>query len=251
MDRFLGAKLKVQRAQEHIQNLGRMLEAFQDTDFYSVSINENPKTGHKALSVRITKALPEIAPLVIGDAIHNLRAALDLLAYETVSAITGEEAPKVYFPFSSKRENLKDAKGYGAIQAASPEVARFITDTIQPYETGNRALWGLNKLDILDKHRLLIPTGQVTQISVTRFTDEGKDATETVIFGHDGLGGMDVFHTAGNLNIKSYRKPLVTIFFGPETPFNGQDICQVLIMRVIDIQRIIQAFTKAGYGRKS
>lgn len=28
---------------------------------------------------------------------------------------------------------------------------------LKPYKGGNEPLWGLNRLDILDKHRLLVP----------------------------------------------------------------------------------------------
>jgi hypothetical protein len=217
-------------------------------DFYNIAVKKDAMSEMSWLSIRILKRMPDVIALPIGDAVHNLRAALDLIVYETIQAINGKPSRKAAFPFNADRENLLRSAEYGAIQKVSADAATLILDTIKPYKTGNFPLWGLNKLDVIDKHHLLIPTAHVTGFTVERVRDSGDKVTESFAFGWDDVVGIDTLHTKGDLKIESYSKPVTTIFFGPETPFKAQPVLEVLTMRVIDVQRIIQQFAKAGFG---
>ena len=74
---FNDAKLKIKRANEHIQQLYTLLHGFLKGDFCKFSIEHNTDTGSYFLKLKHTKLLPDAVPLLIGDSIHNLRAALD------------------------------------------------------------------------------------------------------------------------------------------------------------------------------
>jgi len=242
---FDNSKLKIKRAQEHIDELNRLIDFFIKTDFCAISSETDPKTGSYTLSFSVTKSLPDDIALVIGDAVHNLRGALDLLLYEIIA----DES--THFPFYPDRESLVASKRYRFIEKAAPEVARYIADTVKPYETGNRALWGLHRLDIIDKHHLLIPTLQVTGITIFDAVANNNVVIKDQHIAIEGIGRINAIRGPGKLHIKSYGKPEISILFGPETPFHGQPVLEVLIMRVVDIQKIVTAFEKAGFGRRS
>jgi hypothetical protein len=107
-------------------------------------------------------AIPERLSLIAGDAIHNLRSALDYLAYELaeISSPGGFDESRIFFPISDGRDNhearLRD------IRSILRQDAIDALRVLQPYRGGKghgNTLWCLHRLDILDKHRLLITVG--------------------------------------------------------------------------------------------
>jgi hypothetical protein len=101
--------------------------------------------------------------LAVGDAIHNLRSALDHLAYQLVDIGTEGKGPfeDVYFPISRNAaiyEKAKVRKVAGMVKEAIGAI-----DAVKPYGGGNDLLWDLHRFDILDKHRLLILVGSAFQ----------------------------------------------------------------------------------------
>ncbi len=93
---------------------------------------------------------------MIGDVVHNLRAALDHLACQLVIHGGGKVTPKTEFPIKASLANFRKKVGEH-LASASPLAVLFV-ETCKPYKGGNRALWPLHRLDIEDKHRMLIPT---------------------------------------------------------------------------------------------
>jgi hypothetical protein len=97
-----------------------------------------------------------------GDIVHNLRSALDHLAYHLVAVglecspfmpLTEREMRHIYFPIaetSEKYESEKPAKVKGMLLEAVEAI-----DRLKPYKGGNPALWRIHELDNIDKHRTL------------------------------------------------------------------------------------------------
>src|SRR5208283_262997 len=89
---------------------------------------------------------------ITGDAIQNLRAALDYLACSLWSRANSGEC-KICFPISDsatkyKSEGLRKVKGIG--KDAIKEIS-----AIEPYYGGKGEMfWRLHRLSIIDKHRL-------------------------------------------------------------------------------------------------
>lgn len=99
---------------------------------------------------------PKNYRLIVGDAIHNMRAALDFMAVEVVK-LNGKSAKGVYFPFSSDAAALD-----GAIKSKNfykaPDQAIALLKATQPYRGGNDLLRALHDLDIQDKHHRIEPS---------------------------------------------------------------------------------------------
>jgi hypothetical protein len=99
--------------------------------------------------------------LLIGDAAHNLRTALDFLAYALArDANPGVDLGQIYFPISESF--AKYQSGLRGKTKGIPQAAIDALSLIQPYGGGNDDLWGLHQLDIIDKHRLLVTTVMIT-----------------------------------------------------------------------------------------
>jgi hypothetical protein len=92
----------------------------------------------------------------IGDAIQNLRSALDHLATHLVDIGTLPRAKLPYYPIFESAPKYMAGKT-GKIEGAGPEAIRAI-DATEPYGGGKGwVLWELQTLNNRDKHRLLIP----------------------------------------------------------------------------------------------
>ena len=169
MKPFHGPKLKVRRAEYHISDLRTRIDTFLARDPYRIELAENPETGKPAWFVRITEDLSDDIPLVVGDAVHNLRSALDLLACDLVRLIPGKSDKGVAFPFANSEKKLKDEIKSRNIRRAGPDVVDRI-ERLKPYKGGCDALWAIHDLDITDKHKLILPTvflGGIPNVATT------------------------------------------------------------------------------------
>src|SRR5271157_5940725 len=85
-----GIRLKIKRADHHIHDLDLESQRFLGSNPYLASPKYNPdirKTEYRAIMCKtIWGSIPSIA----GDAIHNLRSALDDLACQLVLAANGK-----------------------------------------------------------------------------------------------------------------------------------------------------------------
>src|ERR1700719_482762 len=95
MTSFDSARLKIQRANRHIENLQAVLTEFSAGKFYEFVVDGKPG----ALVTRLLKPFPDDIPLIIGDAVHNLRSALDHLVTAIVQP-SSVKRPDRLFPFA-------------------------------------------------------------------------------------------------------------------------------------------------------
>jgi hypothetical protein len=205
-----------------------------NTNPHAVLVETDPDTGYDSLKFEPSEPVPEQFMCIAGDALHNLRTALDFVANDIEFSHTGKRTKHTKFPVSDTRDKLVAAIN-GRFKHKAPErIIDFIVDVIQPYETGDgKAIWALHALDIEDKHRLLVPHVEFQWLRQIRYidengeefelpewattknhpskfptgkrkveiTDKGK-ATVSVVFAHGlPLGGKHVFPTLNNLAV--------------------------------------------------
>jgi hypothetical protein len=114
--------------------------------------------------VRVRDVPPAIS-LAAGDIIHNLRGALDHLAFQLYLIGPGGQAggagSRIYFPIADDAAKYK-AESPRKIKGLARAAIKAI-DAIEPYKGGQTdksdALWRLEKMNNIDKHRLLIAVG--------------------------------------------------------------------------------------------
>ena len=152
-------ELKLRRAAEHLTMLDEQIDDWLDGAYHYFS-ELNPQTGEKHIRVRVLNPPPATLRLLIGDCLHNLRSALDNLAYEL--AVAHHRGPLPYpffqtseFPIFKRPMNPDERrKKIGCIHPR----AQVIIRKLQPYQ--HRVtywldpLWQLHQLNNVDKHRL-------------------------------------------------------------------------------------------------
>jgi len=165
-EHFYGPKLKIQRAKRHVNNLHRVITRFQKRNPYRLVVEDRGHPGQYAGTLRIKEEMPEDIPLILGDAIHNLRATLDILTCDVVRLYGGDGAvtKQTKFPFCVEGgANDLDSVVKKRLVESTPEDVLTLFRNTKPYEGGNEALCVLHDLDIEDKHRTLISVVNVVE----------------------------------------------------------------------------------------
>lgn len=164
-EKIKSIRVKVERAKQHLRDLETARDGFIASTPYAIQSEFNPQTGYDEFTVTNIQTPPDEIGTIVGDAIHNLRSALDHLAYQLVLANRQNPSSQTCFPIyddAAKYNSGRTGKLKGMAQDAIDAI-----DNIKPYLGGEDIFWYLHKLDIADKHHALLFTITcVTEISL-------------------------------------------------------------------------------------
>lgn len=233
---FAASKLKIERANRHISDLDQTLNAFRESKPYRIVIEKDSDPEMCRLVVRTGIELPSEFSAIIGDAVHNLRAALDLLACDLVRQ-NGGDVEEVYFPFCANGNDLELMIKKRHIDRAAPQVVDIIR-SLKPYTGGNVALRGIHDLDITDKHKLLIPI-----IAINRIQNFAPTMGGFPMFTLQNVGLLNavdgrvvaVLPIPENYKIGQNFDPIIDIAFGEGQPF----IYEALIPTLHQVSQLV------------
>lgn len=194
---FAVATEKANRASVHLNHLKTTISSGQ---CFSARLTQRRHEARRSLHVDIDPVPLEVG-MMLGDVLHNLRASLDYLAWELVEAAGGVPDKDTYFPFCKTREQLEKDLKKKSIRHAGSEVHQVILNIIRPYPDGNKVLWALHWMNIIDKHRVVLPLVAVGQLIGISFRTGGimlENATVAV-------------ETGGRINLADSCEPIVVI----------------------------------------
>ena len=102
---------KADRAQSHLRSLDRLVAEFRASEPYTVVPRPTDTPGRTEYRLHIHKPMPPEISTTIGDILHNLRSALDSLAYEIAlrgldRPMTTEEERACVFPVTETPERF-------------------------------------------------------------------------------------------------------------------------------------------------
>ena len=226
---FRDANLKLDRAKIHIADLDRAVSILQKT--YTSTIENDSIAGIQELKHIIPNYEDVMAKLalVVGDAIHNLRAALDYAWYSTIRI----HAPKIAadfskFPIGKSKERLKRTLERIKINSECPALFELMLNEFQAYKGGgDDFLWTLNDFDISDKHIFLLgfsPHASITEITV-------EDEQGHVVTGSTRLMQTDppyCFRFKKSWKIKDKGRMSFEIAFKEAGIFKGVQVLEML-----------------------
>jgi hypothetical protein len=173
------------------------------------------ESGQRRIKAIRIKEFPPGIPLIIGDAVHNLRTAFDYI----MVAITGDERSAL--PVGKTRDDV-----YKKLQSIKPDLATFIIDEIQPYQRGQFLLWELSVLDRIDKHRLILPTSNQAHRLGVEVEDQSGKRTKAWFTVGDNFSTTHTF--PGPITVRNEGYPALSVHFGSGTPFEGQPVLETL-----------------------
>lgn len=235
---FSDARAKIERAKEHIKNLEWRIVRLEDS--YSAVIEAHPELSYKVIKYDLTdtSAIQDIS-LIIGDVLHNLKCALD---YGWVATLGKHAAhainDKTQFPTHETRDALKNALTDSKKNLGADIIVLMLTK-IQPYAGGNDALWSVKKLNILDKHRLLLPVIRYTSIvGLEMENHSGEPMTGSVPTTMQAPPWY--IRVEDGWNVKDKGKPSVGILFDEGTPVDYLDVTSTLSHFVEVVLRVLE-----------
>jgi hypothetical protein len=169
--------LKTARAKQHIDNLSAEVAAFVQGGTYGVRAEPGDQPGETIYRLRMSRPIPAHLSTIIGDALHNLRSALDCVACELARRHVGrplseKEERACQFPISGDPDEVNDffsdrrrAALYGARERQAIRDVRpgWLHDYVARHgqtdlserdeEVAYDNLTLLNRLSNIDKHR--------------------------------------------------------------------------------------------------
>jgi hypothetical protein len=168
------AFLKIDRAAKHIEELNELVH---QTRPFGYIVETDTETGQRTAFPTKNEAVINAMALIIGDVVHNLRSALDHAYWLIVCGTErerffsifrshrppAEREALVQFPFAKDAKSLNDALRRRFAHYAGTGFFCALRQ-LRPHGPpgGNDLLYLIHQVDILDKHRLLIPIGDYT-----------------------------------------------------------------------------------------
>jgi len=185
---FPTSRAKIARAEEHRKVIEPEIKAFVESDPITLRSEHNLKRSKEPIRIAyfVTKvsSAPPCWPLVAGDSIQNIRAALDHAVWAIVVEQSGAKfaeanSRKIYFPITDKASRFPHRQ-LAQLGLTPPVIA--VIEQAQPYvrqQSAPRddALWMLRALSNVDKHRLLhviTIIGEEATVRTTPFLFNGK-----------------------------------------------------------------------------
>ena len=153
-DRFANITAKIERAEKHINDFATEWIAFVRCAYEVVPDKDLDEAGRRNFRLRVKEEIPYSLSTIIGDAVGNLRAALDYVIYQLLDAKGVEVSRHHYFPISPDAAGFETS--YQAKVKGVGDEAESLIKALKPYKGGTDGFWHLNELCRTDKHRLLL-----------------------------------------------------------------------------------------------
>ncbi len=242
-DKFFRSKLKIERAKRHIQELSNGIVDYLKARPFRVVVEKDPNSPNHLWTLRVKNEVPCHLSAIIGDAIHNLRASLDLLASDLVS-MAGGSTKNVYFPFGDDADGFEEMIKKRHLDQAGDDVVEMVR-SLKPYKGGNELLRTIHDLDITDKHKTLIPTAHYAGIKNFQMLNASGPLL-TINNMHcgpirDGMVLMSL-PPARNVSIGQTFQPSLRITLNEGPLARDKDIIEALKEFTSLIERIVRTF---------
>jgi hypothetical protein len=130
-----------------------------------------------------------------------------------IEGLGGTVTRDTHFPIAETRKAVIDAIEKGAIDGTTLDVATVIIEIMEPYKGRNDSLYTLHRLDILDKHRMIIPTYSMSPLIFTEGGQPtGPDVYSEAIHVNFRRGKVQEQYVSGNLQLQRNHKSIVFVF---------------------------------------
>jgi hypothetical protein len=161
-----GCWAKVARARDHIGALEEFETAFLKRRPNYVRFDKESEPPWVLLRA-VIEPVPLVFSTIAGDVVHNLRSALDHLAWQIVLSEESQPGRHTFFPICAAEADfdskVRDPPEYrrSPLHGIDPAGEKWaLIEGFQPYKTDHpfrTSLYALNSLWNRDKHRWLLP----------------------------------------------------------------------------------------------
>lgn len=257
MDILESAKAKIDRARHHIDELTVSIDDYLKQNPFKLVRRFNPSTNSLSISIKTSILVPNNIPLIIGDAAHCLRSALDYIYWDIMDPLV-DQKKFIQFPiYGNTDESKRDMMAARLAQKAPKNVVKEI-ELSEPHPGGKYGIHELNDIDIQDKHKLLIVAGRAADIKANLiniilpemppiqgngsiiYTGEGDDVFV--------LSGLPLHHPTVRRGAceEELDVPIVFDIVFANGPFAGTNV----VLKLVELTANIEARCKAIWAEK-
>jgi hypothetical protein len=238
------ARLKLQRAEDHMVEFNRRMAEFRATDPWHVIRDLEGDGVEHLYRVEIRAEPPPYLGTIIGDFFHNVRSAFDSIAYDLSMTSTPlpskKQQRRIGFPFSRTQKSFEDAISKQlrfVARKAQKEINR-----LQPYLSWDPS-WGDQPHDLLtigdanniDKHRFVHPVPAFPFTFMWTRPHGVPDPTQEIIVPSGSLltSGQELARFV-------FEEPQqVDLNFHPsiDVTFDGKEVASLQLKRLLELVR--------------
>lgn len=173
-----GCRGKLARAEELWDELGVSLVEFLDPRPFQTEGSFDAGPSEWVVYFRVNEEPPLRWGILIGDVVHNLRSALDHLAWQLVLLNGGEPSWRTQFPIYNDEEGFRRAQGGQSQISGMSDEDQQLVEELQPFqhpagEEKPHHLVVLQSLSNVDKHRVVHTT--LVQTAGSQFRIHGLE----------------------------------------------------------------------------
>ncbi|MDT7711630.1 MAG: hypothetical protein QOG46_319 [Pseudonocardiales bacterium] len=229
--------LRIDRADEHLKEIGRLAHAYEISEPYTVRSEFDLARREFVYRLRRVHDPDQRIAVVVGDLLHNLRSALN---YCMGGLVPSSRAAKTQFPIFTSDPFARERPGGRYLQrdpgtrrtwrswvkGVDPD-ALAIIEGLQPYHHGNRGtpthLVILNALNNADKHRrLMAVSGGLTDVSVRAAALDGTPIADRGQSDNTLLqDGTELFRHPTEVQIHINLSARVALRYGRQNQYVG------------------------------
>lgn len=246
---FDAPKLKVEWGRRRIKDLETLLTAYAQRvsftigpDPYSVPCDE-----FDFYRMLPSEQLPNNVSLLIGEIVHPLRSALDVMVCD-IARTQGKEG-QFNFPFAKDEESFDKVMLKHPVRKLGPLAVHLIKEC-RPYKVGgNQFLRGLHDLDVVDKHRLIIPMigAACFQSPIISDGDFRIEFNMRVIF-YEGQSWQ--VRKGLPFEVRFEEAQLAEPVFANPLPFGGEPVVKTVYELADQVEEIINQFEPHFWDRE-
>jgi len=243
------AILKIERAKKHIADFEERIRT--SPDAYPTTVKIDTKTGQHFLYYGPwDRSIRRDLALIAGDAIHNLRCALDIAYCEIIRTLS----PQGFNPTKTKFFIGDDRKHYESTLEKTAKVVRgsalfdLLVNGIKPYKgrDGDGDICSLHDLDIHDKHHLLIPVANIVSIDGLELENESGEVDVHTFTAARPLLTHSIPIPFGS-HIKNHGQVTIRVTFGNGILADDPEVVLTLLRLRWKTSRIVRALQRIAY----
>ncbi len=236
--------MKLDRADVHLKTAEETIQRLISPEPDLIPAELDPDTGEHFFPAQRDSPDTRFISPIVGDFVHNVRAALDYLTCRLVEQAGGIVTNRTYFPIFTNPEVYTD-RAPTAIKG-TPRDARTVFEALQPFSGPNsnpfdprwrdpegEPLAVLHELDRIDKHRALSLTEAVGEVEIKGLPDHialGPTPHGWVIgpFKRNAPISVIRFQRPPGEQVNVYLSVRFHIVFDPDGPAATEDVIKTL-----------------------
>jgi len=242
---FFRSRVKIERARQHVRELGEELAEYVKTKPYRVVVEKDTDSENHLWTLREKNEVPPHLSGIIADTFHKLNASLDLMAADLVS-MAGGDPKNVYFPFGDDADGFEKMIQLSHIDRAGDDIVEVVR-SLKPYRKGNELLRAIHDLDTSGKSKdlaLSVHYAGIKDIKVSRTGDPIVKAGNAHCGPiHDGMVIISL-PPASNARAGKTFQPLLKFTFDGDPLLRGKEVVEALSGVVFLTEEIIRIFVE-------